>query len=105
LALEDVASLAAARGLFERACRLGGAAEASRQAMGEVPTPVRQAALDAWLPAARSSLGGRADLAWDDGGRRRLSWAVAEAERLLAEPVEASVRWPPAAPQEIVTAG
>jgi hypothetical protein len=97
LALEDVASLAAARGLFERACRLAGAAAASREAIGEVPTPVRQAALDVWLPAARAALGARAETAWDEGRRQRLSWAVGEAERLLAEPLETDVRWPPSA--------
>lgn len=99
LALEDVAALAAARGLFERACRLAGAAAASRDAIGEVPTPVRQAALDVWLPAARAALGTRADEAWEAGRRGRLPWAVAEAGRLLAEPLEAGVRWPPSSPE------
>jgi non-specific serine/threonine protein kinase len=85
--LEGLAAVAARQGQPERAARLGGAAEALREAMGAPPPPPHRAHYERYLNAARGRVGAAAwTTAWAAG--RALPREEAIALALALAPVD-----------------
>ena len=75
--LAGLAQVASARGQYERAARLFGAAEAQREIVGQLYEPRDQASHDQWVAPARAALGDTTfTAAWAKGRAMTLEQAV-----------------------------
>jgi non-specific serine/threonine protein kinase len=77
LGLEGLAQVASARGHYDHAARLFGAAEAQREIVGKWSEPVDQASRDQWVAPTRAALGDTPfAAAWAEGRALTLEQAV-----------------------------
>ena len=93
--LDGLAQVASARGHYEHAARLSGAAEAQREIVGKWSEPVDQASRDQWVAPTRAALG---DIpfaaAWAEGRALTLDQAVEYALAWLEPEKPAKARQP-----------
>jgi predicted ATPase/DNA-binding CsgD family transcriptional regulator len=98
--LEGLAQVASARGQYEHAARLFGAAEAQREIVGQRYEPADQASHEQWVAPARAALGDTTfSAAWADGRVMTLEQAVEYALAWVEPDEPAKPRQPGRAPK------
>lgn len=100
--LECLAGIAVDVGSHLEAARLFGAADAMRHRMGSVRFKIDDASYDAWVAAARDSLGeDDFDAAWAEGAALSTEEAIAYAQRGRGERKRPSSGWASLTPTEL----